>query len=250
MMPDSVSPERGEALKDFFAGNYEDFITGYKDMDVKQGADGVSVSIDVNVNRKVLRESLRKMGFMNGAATVPAEISVSNGKYPLSEGQQLEQNSQINSLITLYGIHNSTETGTNGTVIFSALHSGKKRWSADMTSTYGKWFASGNSLESVWRNLWEKFYGIQSADAMANPKATLVVTGWFNPEGVRDFGQKLKSWDSAVQDVQLLDVEMKPTAVSASWSLEVSDQWVLKSYLNDYLPPRGLTFNLEGLQGE
>ncbi|HAS88620.1 MAG TPA: hypothetical protein DCS48_04870, partial [Desulfovibrio sp.] len=75
-----------------------------------------------------------------------------------------------------------------------------------------------------------------------------VVSGWFNPEGVREFGRKLKSWDSAVQEVKLLDVEMKPTAVSASWSLEVSDQWVLRSYLNDYLPPRGLNFSLEGLE--
>ncbi len=83
-----------------------------------------------------------------------------------------------------------------------------------------------------------------------NPKAVLVVNGWFNPEGVREFARKLKSWDSAVQEVQLLDVEMKPTAVSASWSLEVSDQWVLRSYLNDYLPPRGLTFNLKGLTEE
>ena len=81
-----------------------------------------------------------------------------------------------------------------------------------------------------------------------NPKAKLVVSGWFNPEGVREFERKLKSWDSAVQEVKLLDVEMKPTAVSASWSIEVSDQWVLRSYLNDYLPPRGLNFSLEGLE--
>lgn len=249
MIPGSLSSERSEALKITLGKRYEEYISGYKDMDVQQGEDGVSVRIDVNVNRKSLRAALKKMGmFVPAGKTVFTDILISNEKYTLNEEREAKQNEQINTLSALYAIQNATTVEKDDSVAeFSVRHVSKKRWSGELKSSYGKWFASGTSLETVWRNLWERYYGSQNVDVLMNPKAVLVVSGWFNPEGVREFGRKLKSWDSAVQEVQLLDVEMKPTAVSASWSLEVSDQWVLRSYLNDYLPPRGLNFNLDGL---
>lgn len=252
MIPGSLSSERSEALKITLGKRYEEYISGYKDMDVQQGEDGVSVRIDVNVNRKSLRAALKKMGmFVPVGKTVFTDILISNEKYTLNEERQAKQNEQINTLTALYAIQNATTAENDDSVAeFSVRHVSKKRWSGELKSSYGKWFASGTSLETVWRNLWERYYGSQNVDVLMNPKAVLVVSGWFNPEGVREFGRKLKSWDSAVQEVQLLDVEMKPTAVSASWSLEVSDQWVLRSYLNDYLPPRGLNFNLDGLAGD
>ncbi len=251
MIPGSLSSERGEALKWMLGKNYEDYITGYKDMDVKQEDAGVSVSIDVNVNRKFLRESLYKMGLFTAKTEgVETEINISNGKYPLNEKMQADQNEDVSRLISLYAVQNATGATGNGTAVFNVSHVSSKRWSGDLKTAENKWFAAGSSLETVWTQLWEKYYAAHSADVLTNPKAVLVVKGWFNPEGVREFGRKLKSWDSAVQEVTLLDVEMQPTAVSASWSLEVSDQWILRSYLNDYLPPRGLSFNIKGLEGE
>ncbi|NDV21825.1 hypothetical protein FMS18_03750 [Desulfovibrio sp. JC022] len=248
MLPGTMSAERTEAVKKAFGKYYEEYINGYKDMNVKLAEDGVSVSINVSVNRKSLRSAMKKMGLFS-AAEVPAQINVSNEKYTLNEDRQLKQNEQINELIALYGLSNATIADTNGTAaVLSVRHASKKRWSGDLQSSRGKWFASGSSMERVWRELWGKYFGSENIEALMNPKAVLVVSGWFNPDGVREFGRKLKSWDSAVQEVNLLDVEMKPTAVSASWSLEVSDQWVLRGYLNDYLPPRGLNFSLEGLE--
>ena len=248
MLPGTLPAERAEAVKKAFGKYYEEYINGYKDMDIKLDEAGVSVAIDVSVNRKALRFAMKKMGLFSTAA-VPVEISVSNEKYTLNEEHLLQQNGKIDELISLYGLTNATVADSNGTVVvMSVRHASKKRWSGDLQSSRGKWFASGSSMELVWRDLWGKYFGSENIEALMNPKAKLVVSGWFNPEGVREFGRKLKSWDSAVQEVKLLDVEMKPTAVSASWSLEVSDQWVLRSYLNDYLPPRGLNFSLEGLE--
>ena len=248
MLPGTLPAARTEAVKKSFGKHYEEYISGYKDMDVKLSEDGVSVAIDVNVNRKGLRGALKKMGLFS-TGDVFTQISVDNGKYTLNETRQLKQNEEIDSLIALYGLSNATVAESNGTAaVFSVRHASKKRWSGELQSSRGKWFASGSSMESVWRELWGKYFGSENIDALTNPKAVLVVNGWFNPEGVREFGRKLKTWDSAVQEVKLLDVQMQPTAVSASWSLEISDQWVLRGYLNDYLPPRGLTFSLEGLE--
>lgn len=249
MIPEPLSSERSEALKKVFSQNYEKYISGYKDMDVKQEEGGVAVSIDVNVNRQSLRSALKKMGmFIPADAAVMADVQVSNEKYPLNEDQQLRQNAEIESLMALYAV-NRVPAGGNGTVtVFSARHAGKNRWSGELSSEFGKWYASGPAMDVVWHNLWEKYYDSRQIDTVMNPRGVLFVTGWFNPEGVREFGKKLRSWDSAVQEVQLLNVKMEPTAVSACWSLEVSDQWVLRSNLNDYLPMRGLTFNLEGLE--
>lgn len=248
MLPGSLSAERTEALKKSFGSYYEEYINGYKDMDVKSGEDGVSVSIDVSVNRKSLRAAMKRMGLFS-SAEVPAQIHVLNEKYTLNEARQQDQNKKITELSVLYGLRDDTVTDSNGTAVFSVRHASKKRWAGDLQSSRGKWFASGSSMERVWRELWGKYFGSENIEALMNPKAVLVVNGWFNPDGVREFGRKLKSWDSAVQEVNLLDVKMKPTAVSASWALEVSDQWVLRGYLNDYLPPRGLIFSLEGLEG-
>ncbi|WP_432736794.1 hypothetical protein [Maridesulfovibrio sp. FT414] len=252
MMSGELSPERSEALKWMFGKHYEDYILGYKDMNVKQDETGVSVSIDVNVNRKFLRDKLNRMGLLAaGSGVVEAEIIVANGKFALNEEQQASQEADIATLMSLYGVHNAT-AGTTGddAASFAVTRVAKNRWSGELKSGEHKWFGSAADLEGVWSQLWEKYYAQHNAGLQASPKAVLVVSGWFNPDGVLEFERKLKSWDSAVQDVLLLDVEMKPTAVSASWALDVSDQWVLRSYLNDYLPPRGLSFDLKGLKLE
>ncbi|WP_320008728.1 hypothetical protein [Maridesulfovibrio sp.] len=246
MIPGTLSAARAEVVKNSFGDHYEEYISGYKDMNVQLTEDGASVAIDVNVNRQTLRGLLKKLGLFS-SGEVLARISVDNGKYALNEELQLEQNSEIENLSTLYGVSNAPESVVDNVVLFSARHASKNRWSGELQSPRGKWLASGSSMENVWSELWGKYFGSENIEAFTNPKAVLVVRGWFNPEGVREFGRKLKEWDSAVQEVQLLDVEMQPTAVSASWSLEISDQWVLRGYLNDYLPPRGLTFSLDGL---
>lgn len=248
MIPGTLSAARTEAVKESFGRHYEEYIVGYKDMNVQMAEDGVSVAVDVNVNRRTLRDALKKMGLFS-SGEVLTRISVDNGKYALTEEGQSAQDAEIDSLISMYGLGNATEAVTDNVAMFSVRHASKNRWSGELQSSRGKWFGSGSSMESVWRELWGKYFGSENIDAFTNPKAVLVVSGWFNPEGVREFGRKLKTWDSAVQEVKLLDVEMQPTAVSASWSLEISDQWVLRGYLNDYLPPRGLTFSLEGLEG-
>ncbi|SDL12912.1 hypothetical protein SAMN05660337_2188 [Maridesulfovibrio ferrireducens] len=250
MMPSTLSAERSNALKDMFGNHYEEFITGYRDMDVKFQEDGVAVRIDVNVNRSALRAVLKKMGlFSNAEISVKADISVSSGKTKLNETQQLDLDTEVQNLMVLYGVQKAASTDLSAPKL-SITKIGKNRWAGELTSAHGNWKASGRTVERVWQNLWAKFFDSENVESMMNPKAVLVVNGWFNPDGVREFDRLLKSWDSAVQEVQLLDVEMKPTAVSASWSLEVSDQWVLKSYLNDYLPSRGLSFNIDGLSGD
>ncbi|WP_291327856.1 hypothetical protein [Desulfovibrio sp. UCD-KL4C] len=250
MIPGSLSAERGSALKDMFTKHYEEFITGYRDMDVKFQEDGVAVRIDVNANRSELRAVLKRMGFFSDIKTnVKANILVSNGKFKLSETDQAEFDADLQQLMVLYGVQKviSTESSTPK---LSITQVSKKRWSGDLISSHGKWDASGRTVETVWKSLWAKYFSSENVQSTMNPKVVLVVNGWFNPDGVQEFDRMLKSWDSAVQEVKLLDVEMKPTAVSASWSLEVSDQWVLKSYLNDYLPSRGLSFNIDGLSSD
>ena len=194
-----------------------------------------------------MRDALKKLGLFS-SGEVLTRISIDNGKYALNETRQQVQNAEVDTLVTLYGLSNAAESVTDNVVMFSVRHASKNRWSGELQSSRGKWFGSGSSMESVWSELWGKYFGSENIEAFTNPKAVLVVSGWFNPDGVREFGRKLKKWDSAVQEVKLLDVEMQPTAVSASWSLEISDQWVLRGYLNDYLPPRGLTFSLDGLE--
>ncbi len=252
MIPVTVSADRSDALKSMFSNNYESFISGYKDMDVKYHDDGVTIRIDVNVNRAALRDSLRNMGFFASAdKVVKSAVVISNGTYKLNAKDQAARDAKVKELKSLYAVQDVAP----GTVdpLASTLkitQVGKKSFSGSLDSSNGNWQSAGNSVESVWGRLWTKYYESVRTDDTMNPKAVLVVNGWFNSDGVREFGRLLKSWDSAVQEVQLLDVEMKPTAVSASWSLDVSDQWVLKSYLNDFLPPRGLSYRIDGLSEE
>ncbi|OEU70678.1 MAG: hypothetical protein BA863_15085 [Desulfovibrio sp. S3730MH75] len=252
MIPVTLSADRTEALKSMFGSNYESFITGYKDMDVKYHDDGVTIRIDVNVNRATLRDSLRKMGlFASADKFVKSSVVISNGTYKLNAKDQAARDAKVKELMSLYAVQ-EVSAGTVDPLAstLKITQVGKKNFSGSLDSPNGKWYSAGNSVISVWGRLWAKYYKSARADDAVNPKAVLVVNGWFNPDGVREFGRLLKSWDSAVQEVQLLDVEMKPTAVSASWSLDVSDQWVLKRYLNDFLPPRGLSYRIDGLSEE
>ena len=52
MIPGTLSAARAEAVKESFGKHYEEYISGYKDMNVQLTKDGASVAVDVSVNRK------------------------------------------------------------------------------------------------------------------------------------------------------------------------------------------------------
>ncbi len=238
MVPGELDSQRAEALRDWLGERRNVFVSGYRDMKVGQEENGISVGLDVTVNRNALRNTLKGIGlFSTNGSKVKAEVRTS------SEDQG--DLAILDKLELIYGVE-SVKGGADTAVVINK--SGKKRWDGSLSVVGGEsWTAYGPSLDTVWNKLWKKYFETVKTPESMNPHANLVVIGWFSPEGVREFGRVLKGWDAAVQEVELLEVEMKPTAVSANWSLEIADQWLLKSYLNDYLPQRGLSYTINGL---
>lgn len=241
MIPNDLTPGRADALQTWLGDRKDTFVTGYRDRNVSQEENGVSVSLNVDVNRKDLREYLKKIGvYYTSSNRVEANVTS-----PFTE-DQTDDLADLNNLLLVFGI---IKTDSLSDVSVTISNSGKNFIGNLSTSSGRKFKSYGNSLEIVWSKLWENYFKTVHLDSDLSNKTTLEVSGWFSPDGVRDFDRVLKSWDAAVQEVKLGGLEMKPTAVSAIWTLDVGDQWLLKSYLNDYLPQRGLNYTISGLEG-
>ena len=70
------------------------------------------------------------------------------------------------------------------------------------------------------------------------------MAGWFSPDAVLEFGRVLRVWDSAVQEVQLVEMDMQPSGVGASWEMRILNRDRLNMMLQGFLPQRGLSFQL------
>lgn len=243
MVPGEIEAARAEVLKSWLGEHRDVFVTGYRDKTVTQEENGVSVGLNVDVNRQVLREYLKKIGlFSTFSKKIKAAVSVTLGK-----GQQ-DDLAALDKLMLLYGVE-KVDAGAAVNVVINST--GQKSWNGSLSVLQGQnWKAYGLDIETVWSKLWENYFKSVQSSADMNPRASIVVSGWFSPEGAREFDRVLKSWDAAVQEVKLVGLEMKPTTVSAKWTLEIADQWLLKSYLNDYLPQRGLSYTINGIENK
>jgi hypothetical protein len=240
MIPGELDPGRSEVLKKWLGDRKDTFVSGYRDKSVSQEENGVSVGINVDVNRKALRGYLKKIGvFSTYSKKVEASLQTS------ITDQQTDDLDELNRLMIVFGVQKVAE---GADIAVSINKAGKKSWSGSLSVSGGQsWKSYGLDLDKVWSKLWENYFSSIQSSADMNPRATLEITGWFSPEGVREFGRVLRGWDAAVQEVELGGLEMKPTAVSAFWTMEIADKWLLKSYLSDYLPQRGLSYTINGI---
>lgn len=225
---------RAELFKEYLLAHSKPYVQGYKTISSEALAEGLILVLDVNVNKTTLREGLRRMGLL-ATAVNPQAASVT---WPEAFGEETVL--ELQRLMTLTGIALSSEAQPA-----FRLESGPEGTFKGHLSFDGReWVVVNKDMANVWFDLWAKYFTRSEVAQVRSGIRNLAVSGWFSPDAAMEFDRVLSGWDSAVQDVSLLELEMLPSGVGGTWEIRLLDSERLDILLKSYLPQRGLSYQL------
>jgi len=238
MLPGSLAEERQALLKLYYLDRAGNYVQGYRQISATPRDGGLSLTMDVTVNRRALRDSLKKLGVYY---TVSQPVSASFHTQGNLDQQGIDE---LKSLMELSGI----ERGLDVLPEFHLQREGEKLWRGTLVMDGLQWTAVKKDVPEVWFDLWGRYFETRAKQDDSSSFTQLRVNGWFTPDGVHDFDRVLQSWDSAVQEVRLVEMEMLPSGVAAVWKLRVVNLALLRSRLDAFLPDRGLSYGVSSAQ--
>lgn len=234
MLPGEMDEVRSELFKNYMTEHAKPYIQGYKILSSQASEEGIILSLDVRVNKKVLRDGLKSMGLFS-TSTEPLAASVA---WP----EDLDEESlvKVQELLTLTGIQ--VVQGVFPSFVFEP--GPEKTFKGRLELEDQEWMSINKDMSVVWFDLWGRYFNKSEGSRVQADVKTLSVGGWFSPDAALEFDRVLKGWDSAVQEVKLVELDMQPTGVGGLWEFRLLDAGRLEMLLGAYLPQRGLTYQL------
>ncbi len=237
ILPCVVSATRQDLLREYLGDTAGQYVTGYREISSKASNEGLALEVDVDVNRRALREMLQKMGiYYTCAKNKTAAIRVTGLEAP-------DEADRLKGLLILSGIRHAEGVLPE----LSLMREVDGRWEGVLRTSENKWTSSSEDLSSVWIALWGRYFSGQDTYGAGPASEILKVSGWFMPDGVYEFDRVLAGWEGVVEESELLDLEMRNSGITAKWSVRVTDLQLLKLKLREYLPGRGLNFTFSEL---
>jgi len=232
MLGGGLAEDRAEFMRQYFVEHAKPYIQGYKVLSSRSFEDGLEMKLDVRINRRTLRDGLKAMGlFETVKAPQPASVS-----WP--EDMTEEEIATLQGLMVLTGL----EQRGGDAPAFTLEYGPEQTYKGRLVTADNEWSGAAKDMSVVWFRLWTRYFSREKADASPVVAQFLTISGWFTPDGVLEFDRVLKGWDSAVQDTRLVEMDIQPTGVSATWDMHVLDRSRLGMLLNSFLPQRGLSF--------
>lgn len=211
------------------------YVLGYDKVQTEPSEDGLTMRMNVKINRQALRDGLKAMGvFSTARERLSTDVRV--------KGLNEEDRMKLKGLMLLTGIDPSSDVDSPAIMISKDE---KEMFDAQMRIPGRVWRGRGKDLGVVWNDLWKRYFTRQMAQAPKTGMATLRIAGWFTPDGVREFDRILRKWDGALSDVQLLELDMQASGVSGIWSAHILNRELLTGRLEAFLPDRGLSYSID-----
>lgn len=235
MLAGKLDETRAGLFREYLLDHAKPYIQGYKIISSEVSEAGVILRLDVQVNKTSLRDGLKRMGFL---ATLSEPLSVS---VVLPDDLDEETRIELQNLVTLTGL----QVEPSIFPLFT-LERGKTKgtFKGRMELEDREWMAVNKNVTTLWFDLWGRFFSRSQGASAQISLDTLSVAGWFSPDAVLEFDRVLRSWDSSVQDVRLVEMDMQPTGVGATWTFRLVSRDRLNVQLQGFLPQRGLSFKL------
>ena len=234
MLPGELGEVRTELLREHLLDHAEPYVQGYRILSSEAMDAGLILVLDVRVNKQSLREGLKNMGLF---ATVHAPQTAG-----VTWPADLDEASvtRLQGLMTLSGIQ-----AEQGVLPAFSLESGPEgTFKGRLELDNREWVTINKDMTVVWFELWSRFFNrAEAVQARANV-FRLSVSGWFSPDAALEFDRVLNDWDSAVQEVQLVELDMQPSGVGGLWEVRLLNGERFGMLLQGYLPQRGLSYQL------
>lgn len=239
MLPGELGETRGEAFKNYLRKYATPYVQGYKTLSSQMTEEGLVLALDVKVNKRTLRDALKRLGFvvtMN--APLPAAVAWPDDLDEMAVAS-------LHGLISMTGVRVTPDVLPSVTI----ERASEKLYRGRLAVEGRQWVEANKDLARLWVDLWAHYF-MQTEETDSHTALNmLTVSGWFSSDAALEFDRVLKGWDSAVQDVNLTELDMQPTGVGGTWRLRLLSRERLNMLLESYLPQRGLTYQLsEGAQ--
>lgn len=230
-----LDANRMEALRWYFVDHGKNYIRGYNILSSENLEDGLMMNLDVRVNVRTLRDGLTRMGLYRTVGELqPAAVSWPDGV----SGEDL---AALQSLMIMTGVRQSA----GAYPAFTLEYGPEDTYKGTLVRKDGEWVYAGKDLAIVWTSLWNRYFARHEEAAAGPVRQRLTISGWFTPDGVLEFDRVLKGWDYAAEDSRLVEMDILPTGVGATWDMRILDSARLATLLNSFLPQRGLSFQLD-----
>ena len=234
LLPGRLDEDRSALLREYLADKANDQVLGYRELAVSSKPDGVSMVLDVDVNRRTLRHLLEQVGLFH-TITSPLAVVLQPGP-----GLTQEDLASLDRLRRFSGVLPSQV----GMPQLRLDRLADNRVEGVLISQNGSWSAVDANLATVWFELWQRYFASGALTSVGADAEVLSVSGWFTPDGANEFDNVLRDWDSELRDVRLVDMDLATEGVSARWEVEVLNRQALVTRLEQYLPSRGLSYTL------
>jgi hypothetical protein len=232
MADDGLSDARRELLREFIVPRAMEYVQSYSELGSASSDSGTTLSVDVLVNRRALKDTLRGLGCMRGSAE-PVE-------YMLTIGGASDVWDELGRLQALY----NTRVTQNASVAVFLEHRGDM-WTGRLDAGGHSRAASGTTLADAWHGIWAQYFSSLAAAQGPHDALVLQVSGWFTPDGVESFDKELSSWDRDFDEAGLAQVSMEAAGISARWVLRGASRGALERRLEAALEGKGLSWVLE-----
>ncbi len=234
MLSGELDEVRTELFKQYLMVYGKPYIQGYKIVSSESMGTGLILRLDVRVNKKTLREGLKRLGL---AVTVN-QLQLATVTWP--EEMSEEAIATLQGLIALTGL----QLDQNVMPSFALEPGPEKTYKGRLVLDDREWVAINKDMTLLWIDLWGRFFTRNSVVESRNGMQRLSVTGWFSPDAALEFDRVLRGWDGAIQEPHLVEMDMQPTGVGASWEIRLLNAQRLDMLLKSFLPQRGLSYKL------
>lgn len=234
LLPCEPNEQRRETLRQLLAQDPGQFVQEYAELAAKAAPEGVSLQLEVEVDRQALRESLVRVGAVAGCGK-PTSFSFKPGP-----GLSAQDVKLVEGLMALAGL--SRSEGALPELSLERGASGPYRGTLRTAQT--SFSAANKDLRALWSALLGRHFAQEQDKATRSNARVLRVSGWFAPDGLSEFDRVLREWDGVVRDVQLIEMDIQPVGIVGEWRVRVVDAKAFEVKLRDYLPGRGLSYTL------
>lgn len=222
-LPGTLPEDRAVVLDDFLCAEASDYVLGYKEIEVTPGEDGLSMVLDVDLNLEALKNRLRQIGvYYTASKLLPYQITLSGGTP--------DDWNMLGDLQKLTGVSASVGSG----LTFGAEQSKNGYWSGSLVLGQEKWTARSKDFKRLWLSLWSKYFARLGDRNKDLALAKVTVWGWYTPDGVMDFNNKLKTMGNLIESPVLASIVMTPVGIKAGWEGQVLNRPALEDKLKAF----------------
>lgn len=236
LLPGGLSRVRTEALVSFLSARAQEYVLSYSQGRAKKSVNRVSTIWRVAVNREKLKDFLKSWGlYFTVGEPWPYTLELQT-KDPQADRQA------VGSLETLSGL---SSTGPGGPRLVLKHSPGPGNgWKGRLEHEDRSWTREGSDLEEVWLGLWSSYFSLEKVQALVLERLVLRVHGFSSITGVQGIDRVLSTRFALVDQADLMRSDLLLPFVSGTWKIRTPDPSTLNEFLNRYLTPRGLDYNL------